>query len=80
MLFPKLSYPLVSAMRNQLDQLYSAYVHYYGSELGEREQQSFILKHVFHLDLGLIKTPENLLAHLIDKHYNMISFPRSWTD
>jgi len=75
-LFPKLSYPLVSAMRNQLDQLYSAYVYYYGSELGERETAEFILKHVFHLDLGLIKTPENLLAHLIDKHYNMISFPQ----
>jgi len=68
-LFPKLSYPVVSELDLvYLQSLYKAYWGYAGSEMGDRVSSLFVLKHVFGVVLDTIKTPANLLKLLLSRH------------
>ncbi|MFQ5614188.1 MAG: BREX-3 system phosphatase PglZ [Anaerolineae bacterium] len=68
-LFPKLSYPVVSALDPaHLQPLYATYQGYHGLEMGDRASKLFILKHVFGVVPELIKTPADLLKLLLARH------------
>lgn len=68
-LFPKLSYPVVSALDlAHLQPLYAAYQDYRGPEMGDRASKLFILKHVFGVAPELVKTPADLLKLLLARH------------
>jgi hypothetical protein len=65
-LFPKLSYPVVSALDPaDLQALYEAYQNYQGPEMGDRATKGFVLKHVFGIVPELIKTRADLLKLLL---------------
>jgi hypothetical protein len=68
-LFPKLSYPVVSALDPaDLQALYAAYQGYQGPEMGDRATKVFVLKHIFGVIPELIKTPADLLKLLLSRH------------
>ena len=75
-IFPKLSNPIVQALeRSLLDRLYTAYVEYDGTELGDRSTKSFILRSVFRCTPELVRTPGDLLRLLCEKHSTQERFP-----
>jgi hypothetical protein len=68
-LFPKLSYPVVSALDPaDLQALYAAYQRYRGPEMGDRATKLFVLKHVFGILPELIKTRADWLKLLLARH------------
>ncbi len=77
-LFPKLSYPVISALdRRYLDALHDAYQQYDGAALGERATREFVLTHCFKVVPGLITTPVDLLKMLLSRHYAKVTPPPS---
>jgi hypothetical protein len=75
-LLPKLAYPVIASLdRSHLDDLYKAYQEHDGKELGERATKEFVLMHCFGIVPKLIRTPVDLLKHLLSRHYSSISIP-----
>ena len=74
-IFPKLSYPVLSALdRADLDALYEARRHAPGV-LGENDTKEFILRHVFKIVPELISNPSDLLHVLLRRHYREQRIP-----
>ena len=69
-IFPKLSYPVVSALdREDLDALYEAQRMHAPGPLGDNATKEFILRHVYKIAPELIKQPSDLLLVLLRRHY-----------
>src|SRR5690554_2735567 len=76
-IFPKLSYPVVAAMKkSDMDKLYRAYQDYNGPVLGEKATKDFILKRVFGIIPDLINSPVELMKMLLSRHCNFVTVPR----
>jgi hypothetical protein len=77
-LFPKLAYPVIESLdRSYLDDLYDAYQQHDGAELGEQATKGFVLMHCFGVVPKLIRTPVDLLKHLLSRHYRGAMIPES---
>ncbi|MCB0197955.1 MAG: BREX-3 system phosphatase PglZ, partial [Anaerolineae bacterium] len=64
--FTALSYPVIQSLDPMyLQPLFEAYQNYQGPELGDQATKLFTLKHVFKIDPKMIKTPLDLLKHLL---------------
>ncbi len=80
-LFPKLSYPVIGTLdQAYLDPLYRAYASYRGKELGDIATKRFLLRHVFGVDLDVLKLPLDLLKILLSRHYRRLRFPKVLDD
>lgn len=75
-LFPKLSYPVLSALQPQdLDVLFEAQTNYIHENLGENATKDFILKQVFGIVSDVIKSDSDLLLTLLRLHYHPRTIP-----
>jgi len=76
-IFPKLSYPVVTALdRGDLGALYEAQGRYAPGQLGDNATKEFALRHVFEIAIELIKQPSDLLRVLLRRHYSGQRIPR----
>lgn len=76
-LFPKLSYPVLSALEPQyLDALFEAQTTSIHENLGENATKDFVLKQVFGSVPDLIKSDSDLLLTLLRIHYHPQPIPR----
>lgn len=77
-LFPKLSYPIVRELdRADFDLLYAAYQTYDGDELGDQGTRAYLLRHVFGVSAETLRTPADVLKHLLARHYTGRRVPAS---
>ena len=69
-LFPKLNQAVVSALEPaDLDALYDAQFLNPKGVLGKAASKDFVLRHVFGIVSGLVRTPADLLGVLLRRHY-----------
>jgi len=69
-IFPKLSYPIVTALdRGDLDTLFEAQKRHAPGLLGDNATKEFVLRHVFEIAPELIRNPSELLRALLRRHY-----------
>lgn len=75
-LFPNLSYPILRSLdMSYLDALDDALKQFPQPNLADKASCDFILRHVFHIVPEIIKTPSELLAILLRKHYQQLILP-----
>lgn len=77
-LFPALVPSVVRSVdRRWFDAIHAATVQHRPSALGERQTRDFLLRHVFEVTPEHIKTPEQLLRYLLQRHHRGIVAPES---
>ena len=77
-IFPNLSYPVVSTLdKSDLDSLYQAYQEHISETLGTNPTKEFILRHVFGIAPEVIKKESDLLRVLLRRHYKGFRIPPS---
>jgi hypothetical protein len=75
-IFPKLSYPIVTALdRGDLDTLFEAQKRHAPGLLGDNATKEFVLRHVFEIAPELIRNPSELLRALLRRHYRAQRIP-----
>ena len=75
-IFPNLSYPVIGKLdRKLLDDLFIAQNNHPPDQLGANATKDYILRHVFHIDIGLITNEVQLLRVLLHMHYSTVRFP-----
>jgi len=80
-IFPNLSYPVLEQLyKSDLDALYKAQTEHAPGRLGDNATKDFVLRHVFEIELSLIKQPSDLLRVLLRKHYRKQDAPRTFDD
>lgn len=75
-LFPQMNYQVLKTLPlNNLNALATAYQSYHGPHLGELATQSFILKHIYGVELDLITTQLSAIKLLIGHHQRREQMP-----
>lgn len=76
LVFPHLSYPVISELdRSLLDALYEAQEYHKPRTMGENATKEFVLRHVFKIDATTIRHTADLLRALLKLHYRNQRLP-----